>query len=320
MKARQQGLGALRLLVGQRHAAVHRCSELVELGVSWVWMGLESPTAELREAEGHRHASTLDAASCSRTASACSARPSSAWSTTRRRTSRAEIEHAVRARHRLPPVHALHAGPRHAALRARWWTRAGCCRTWTWPTSTGRTSSTSSTRPSPRERVEDAARLGLPARLRDATARASTASPGRCSEGWQKLSLRPRSARAGAHPRCRARTCAHGYGAALFAMERYLQRVQRRRERGRSAHCARTWSTSWARFTRWADRAAGPVLLWLARRDARKHPHGQRHRADDVLRAPQLARDGRRSSGCPAWTASSIVARWMAAVSSTRRA
>jgi hypothetical protein len=29
-------------------------------------------------------------------------------------------------------------------------------------------------------------------------------------------------------------------------------------------------------FQRWFDRAAGPVLLWLARRDARKYPHGKR--------------------------------------------
>ena len=29
-------------------------------------------------------------------------------------------------------------------------------------------------------------------------------------------------------------------------------------------------------FTRWVDRVAGPVVLWAARRDARKFPHGKR--------------------------------------------
>ncbi len=27
---------------------------------------------------------------------------------------------------------------------------------------------------------------------------------------------------------------------------------------------------------RWVNRAAGPAVLWLARRDARKYPHGKR--------------------------------------------
>jgi hypothetical protein len=46
----RQELGAVRLLVGQRHPQVHH-AELVELGVSWVWMGLESPHSGVRQAE-----------------------------------------------------------------------------------------------------------------------------------------------------------------------------------------------------------------------------------------------------------------------------
>ena len=60
--------------------------ELVELGVSWIWMGLESPRSAYAKLKG---ADTLAAhrANCGSTASSCWARPSSGWSTTRRRTS-----------------------------------------------------------------------------------------------------------------------------------------------------------------------------------------------------------------------------------------
>jgi hypothetical protein len=29
-------------------------------------------------------------------------------------------------------------------------------------------------------------------------------------------------------------------------------------------------------FTRWVDHVVGPVMLWSARRDARKHPRGRK--------------------------------------------
>ena len=67
-------------------SAQYTMRELVELGVSWVWMGLESPRSAYTKLKG---ADTHDAhaRSCGSTASSCWARPSSGWSTTRRRTS-----------------------------------------------------------------------------------------------------------------------------------------------------------------------------------------------------------------------------------------
>ena len=68
--------------------------ELVQLGVSWIWLGLESPKssyAKLKDADTRALASRT----CASTASSCWARPSLVWSTTRRKTFDAEIEYAV---------------------------------------------------------------------------------------------------------------------------------------------------------------------------------------------------------------------------------
>ena len=88
--------------------------ELVELGISWVWMGLESPKSSYSKLQGTDIGATH--ARASRT----------------RHTSAGLDDHRTRAPHagqhrrgnriggrlpdRLPPVHALHAGSRHAAL------------------------------------------------------------------------------------------------------------------------------------------------------------------------------------------------------------
>ena len=68
--------------------------ELVELGVSWIWMGLESPRSAYIKLKG-ADTIALTARTAAGTASSCWAPRSSGWSTTRRRTSKAEIEHAV---------------------------------------------------------------------------------------------------------------------------------------------------------------------------------------------------------------------------------
>ena len=68
--------------------------ELVELGVSWVWMGLESPQSSYSKLNGTEHArpGTRTARS---TASSCWDPASSGWNTTRRKTSQAKIEYAI---------------------------------------------------------------------------------------------------------------------------------------------------------------------------------------------------------------------------------
>ena len=92
-------------------------------------------------------------------------------------------------------------------------------------------------------------------------------------EGWKRYHNDP-------DPRIRKRFKRNGrdlrnsYGAALFAMEKYLRttnvevsqkiRVLRRDMEG-----------EFGGLTRWINRVAGPVLLWTSRRDARKHPRGK---------------------------------------------
>ena len=67
--------------------------ELVELGISWIWMGLESGKSQYGKLKG---TDTLNSrANSATTAYACSARPSWAWSTTPPTTSPNEIEYAV---------------------------------------------------------------------------------------------------------------------------------------------------------------------------------------------------------------------------------
>jgi len=51
MRERNKSWGALRLLVRERHCAILRIETLVELGVSWVWLGLESPRSDYKKLE-----------------------------------------------------------------------------------------------------------------------------------------------------------------------------------------------------------------------------------------------------------------------------
>ena len=93
-------------------------------------------------------------------------------------------------------------------------------------------------------------------------------------EGWKKYRHDP-------DPRVRERIrdAGHGlrggYGAALFAMEKYLR--ESNVEVSRKIRALRKeMEQELGVAQRWVDRAAGPALLWLARRDARKYPHGKR--------------------------------------------
>jgi len=93
-------------------------------------------------------------------------------------------------------------------------------------------------------------------------------------DGWRRY-------RDDADPRVRqrARDCArdlrHGYGAALFAMEKYLRRTNVEVS-ARIRALRRDMERELGGVTRWVSRLAGPVLLWSARRDARRHPGGRK--------------------------------------------
>jgi len=93
-------------------------------------------------------------------------------------------------------------------------------------------------------------------------------------EGWKRYHNDP-------DPRVRerfkvtGRSLRHSYGAALFAMEKYLRKTN-----GDVSAKIRTLRKDMEHelgaLTRWIDRVAGPFLLWTSRRDARKYPRGRK--------------------------------------------
>ena len=89
--------------------------ELVELGVSWVWMGLESEKSNYSKLQGTQSAAYPG------TAGARNPRAGLddcwTWSTTRPTISGRRSKHADRARDRFSPVHAVHAGAGNSSLQ-----------------------------------------------------------------------------------------------------------------------------------------------------------------------------------------------------------
>ena len=96
--------------------ASYTMEQLVGLGISWVWMGLEGKDSQYTEAPRHRHLRPGPRASVA-TASACWARRIIGLENHTPGEHRRGDRLRRPPRHRLPPVHALHADPRHAAAR-----------------------------------------------------------------------------------------------------------------------------------------------------------------------------------------------------------
>ena len=92
-------------------------------------------------------------------------------------------------------------------------------------------------------------------------------------EGWKRYHNDP-------DPRIRQRYKRSGrdlrqsYGAALFAMEKYL-RVTNTEVSQKIRALRKDMEGELGALTRWINRVAGPVLLWTSRRDARKYPRGK---------------------------------------------
>ena len=72
-----------------------------------------------------------------------------------------------------------------------------------------------------------------------------------------------------------SRELRRSYGVALFAMEKYLRKSNTDVSQKIRA-LRKDMEHELGVFTRWVDRVAGPVVLWTTRRDARKHPGGRR--------------------------------------------
>jgi radical SAM superfamily enzyme YgiQ (UPF0313 family) len=92
-------------------------------------------------------------------------------------------------------------------------------------------------------------------------------------EGWKRYHNDP-DPRVRQRYRRSGRDLRQSYGAALFAMEKYL-RVTNAEVSQKIRALRRDMEGELGAFTRWINRVAGPVLLWTSRRDARKHPHGK---------------------------------------------
>ncbi|HSP91600.1 MAG TPA: cobalamin-dependent protein [Vicinamibacterales bacterium] len=93
-------------------------------------------------------------------------------------------------------------------------------------------------------------------------------------EGWKKYRFDP-DPRVRERIRDAGRGLRGGYGAALFAMEKYLRTSNV--EVSQQIHDLRKeMEQELGVAQRWMNRVAGPAVLWLARRDARKYPHGKR--------------------------------------------
>ena len=92
--------------------------------------------------------------------------------------------------------------------------------------------------------------------------------------GWRRYRDDP-DARVRARVRGEATQLRFGYGAALWAMEKYL-RESNRTVSDRIADVRIQIEREVGGLSKVIDRLAGPVLLWSARRDARRAPGGRR--------------------------------------------
>ena len=141
-----------------------------------------------------------------------------------------------------------------------------------WPTSTASSSSTSSTR-----------RSRATSRRRCSTARSGATSSANGPSLYRLMASMMTSwrryrddadARVRERVRGEAKRLASGYGAALWAMEKYFKdsnRVMSQRVRALRLEIEREiggWSP-------WIHRIAGPFLAWSAKRDARRAPRGK---------------------------------------------
>ncbi|MEW5983994.1 MAG: B12-binding domain-containing radical SAM protein [Acidobacteriota bacterium] len=92
-------------------------------------------------------------------------------------------------------------------------------------------------------------------------------------DGWRRYRNDP-DPRVRERVRKDGRELRGGYGAALFAMEKYLRRSNQEIS-ARIRHLRKDMEREMGAFTSWVNHVAGPVLLWAARRDARKFPRGR---------------------------------------------
>jgi len=92
-------------------------------------------------------------------------------------------------------------------------------------------------------------------------------------EGWKRYG-QDSNARVRARVAAEANNLKRGYGAALWAMERYL-RDSNRAVSERIAELRTRMESEFGVLSRVIDRAVGPLLLWSARRESLAYPEGR---------------------------------------------
>ena len=259
--------------------------ELVQLGVSWIWLGLESPNstyAKLHDADTQALAAELRQHGIKLLGSTI-----------------VGLEHHtpenIRAgdrirglsRHRLSPVHALHAGARARRCSSRCSRKDACSTTLTLPTSMGNSSSTFSHAAISR----DESKQFLDWAFRFDFERNGPSLFRICEtifQGWKRYHDSSRSARARNALKFEAVKLRTTYNAALWAMEKRLQKTNSAVS-GRIRELRREIEREFGLATRSLRMVAGPLLLWTSKREDRRLARGQDLRAADLRRAQELA-------------------------------
>ena len=269
--------------------------ELVELGVSWIWMGLESPRsayAKLKGADTLKLTRELRQHGIKLLGSTIVGLEHHTPENIH-----GEIEHAVAHDtdfHQFMLYTPVPGTPLYLEM-----TEQGRMlrRRRTWPTSTARTSSISATPPS---------RAKIPSSLLDWAFRRDFERNGpsiyricrTTLEGWRRY-------KNDADPRVRARfawearALRGGYAAALWAMEKHLRRTNPGGRARRSASCARKSAASSACSAASMTGVLGPVPDWTARREARRLAAGETYEPPTIIERRNWTRSETRNAPLP---------------------
>ena len=197
--------------------------ELVELGISSIWLGLESAEVRVRETGWYRHAAVNARTAGTRNYSARVHHSGTGAPHAGEYFRRDRARRLARDGH--APVHAVHPGSGHARSIARWRSREGCSRMSTWRTYTGRTASISGMQPF---RARTSNQVLESAFLRDFE-RNGPSLFRICRttlQGWKRYKNHP-DLRVRARFHREARMLRHAYAAVLWAMEHRLKNANR---------------------------------------------------------------------------------------------
>ena len=263
--------------------------ELVQLGVSWIWVGLESPNstyAKLKNSDTRALAAELRQHGIKLLGSTI-----------------VGLEHhtpenihagdRIRglARHRLPPVHAVHAGAGHAAVRPDAARRPHARRR-----RPGRHSRAVQVQLQARRhlarRVEDDFSIGPSGVTSSAMVPACFASAKPSSRDGNAITTIP-TCECGVASLKKPLKLRTTYNAALWAMEKRLRTTNPSMSKRIRDAAAAKLNPLWHGHPSGSHRGRSGLAVDL---EARRQPPGQRRdlRAGDVRRATQLGREGKR--------------------------